>query len=76
MGVDWGTQVSPRAEAVGKVFGIYGQPVADSREILKICSDNNIKYAVFSAQFEGETAGLENFSLVFDDRTVKIYKIY
>ncbi|MBR4036386.1 MAG: hypothetical protein IKJ05_06635 [Oscillospiraceae bacterium] len=76
MGTDWETQVKPRVENVGRIFGTYSQPVATADEIADICTDNNIRYAVFSTQFEGDTSGIENFSLVFEDRTVKIYKIY
>jgi len=76
MGTDWETQVKPRVENVGRIFGTYSQPVATADKIADICTDNNIRYAVFSTQFEGDTSGIENFSLVFEDRTVKIYKIY
>lgn len=76
MGIDWETQVKPRVENVGKVFGIYDQTASHSSEILKLCTENNIRYAVFSQQFEGETSNLEDFSLVFENGTVRIYKIY
>ena len=76
MGIDFETQVRPRLDLIGKVFGIYNQEIAGTDEITQMCVDNNIRYALFSSQFEGETTALDNFPLVFEDRTVKIYKIY
>ena len=76
MGVDWDTVVKPRVDLVGKVFGIYDQQAAESEEIISLCKDKNIRYAVFSSQFEGETTYLNEFENVFSDGTVKIYKLY
>jgi hypothetical protein len=76
MGVDWDTVVKPRVDLVGKVFGIYDQQAAESEEIITLCKDKNIRYAVFSSQFEGETTYLNEFENVFSDGTVKIYKLY
>jgi len=76
MGIDFETQVRPKLELTGKIFGIYDQEIAGTDEITQMCVDNNIKYALFSTQFEGETTALDNFPVVFEDRTVKIYKIY
>ncbi len=76
MGTDWETQVKPRVENVGRIFGIYDQQQADAAEISGICSENNIRYVVYSAQFEGETTALESFETVFENGTVKIYRIY
>ena len=76
MGIDWETQVKPRVENVGKIFGVYDQRTASAREISKICTENSIRYAVYSAQFESDTSGIENFPVVFENGTVKIYKIY
>ncbi len=76
MGIDFDTQIRPRLDLVGKVFGIYDQQVANANEILEMCIEHNIRYAVFSTQFEGEITGLENSNLVFEKGTVKIYKIY
>ena len=75
MGVSWDI-VSERLEKVGKVFGVYDEEQAQWDEILEICKENNIRYAVYSSQFEGETAELERFETVFDEGTVKIYKLY
>lgn len=76
MGIDFATQVRPRLDLIGKVFGIYNQEIAGTDEITQMCVDNNIRYALFSSQFEGETTALDNFPVIFEDRTVKIYKIY
>ncbi|MBR5873955.1 MAG: hypothetical protein IKY90_04370 [Oscillospiraceae bacterium] len=76
MGVDWDTVVKPRVDLVGKVFGIYDQQAAESEEIISLCKDKKIRYAVFSSQFEGETTYLNEFENVFSDGTVKIYKLY
>ena len=76
MGIDWSTQVKPRVDNVGRVFGIYDMEQADTSDIRNICKKLNIRYAVFSSQFEGVTDQLENFETVFSQGTVKIYKIY
>ncbi len=76
MGIDFKADVAPRIELVGKVFGIYEYQIVDANEILTLCKNKNIRYAVFSTQFEGDTSGLEDFSKVFQDNTVTIYKLY
>ena len=76
MGIDWETQVKPRVENVGTVFGIYDMPQAETADIQKLCKQLNIRYAVFSTQFEGVTEQLENFEIVFSQGTVTVYKIY
>ncbi|MBQ7903470.1 MAG: hypothetical protein IJ362_07050 [Oscillospiraceae bacterium] len=76
MGTDWDTQVKPRVENVGRVFGIYGMQAAPAAEIAEICTENSIRYVLFSSQFEGTTENLEEFETVFRDGTVKIYRIY
>ena len=76
MGIDWDTQVKPRVQNVGRVFGIYDMQAVSAEEITEICRENSIRYAVFSRQFEGTTDSLESFETVFSNGTVKIYKIY
>ena len=76
MGTDWATVVKPRVENVGSVFGTYNMRQLPPEDILQLCKDLNIQYAVFSTQFEGQTESLESFETVFSQGTVKIYKIY
>ena len=76
MGIDFETQVRPRLDNVGSVFGIYDMEQKDTADIAQMCKQLNIRYAVFSTQFEGVTDSLENFETVFSQGTVKIYKIY
>lgn len=76
MGVEWDTVVKPRVDLVGKVFGIYEQQPVESEEIIALCKDKNIRYAVFSSQFEGDTTYLNEFENVFSNGTVNIYKLY
>ena len=75
MGISW-NEVSPRLKKVGKVFGINGERMVQWDEILEMCKEDNIRYVVYSSQFEGETEELEKFETVFDEGTVKIYKLY
>lgn len=75
MGISW-EQVKPRLEVVGSIFGVYDMQQADSDDILNMCKQNGIQYAVYSSQFEGDTSQLENFEVVFSEKTVTIYKIY
>ena len=75
MGTPWNV-IEPRLENVGKIFGIYEQSLVSEEQVMKICKENNIRYAVYSSQFEGETDTLNEFETVFNDGTVKIYKMY
>lgn len=76
MGVDWDTQVYPRVVNVGKIFGIYDQKQLTAEEISSLCRNLNIKYAVFSTQFEGTQRRLSELPVVFSQGTVTIYQLY
>ena len=75
MGVEW-RQVDQRLKLVGKVFGIYDQPAASLDEIIRLCKKENIRYVVYSSQFEGDISAFSGLEPVFSDNSAVIYKIY
>ncbi len=75
MGVEW-RQVDRRLQLVGKVFGIYDQQAASLDEIIRLCKKHNIRYVVYSSQFEGDISAFSGLEPVFSDNSAVIYKIY
>ena len=75
MGVEW-RQVDRRLKLVGKVFGIYDQQAASLDEIIRLCKKHNIRYVVYSSQFEGDISAFSGLEPVFLDNSAVIYKIY
>lgn len=75
MGVEW-RQVDRRLQLVGKVFGIYDQQAASLDEIIRLCKNHNIRYVVYSSQFEGDISAFSGLEPVFSDNSAVIYKIY
>ncbi len=75
MGVEW-RQVDRRLQLVAKVFGIYDQQAASLDEIIRLCKKHNIRYVVYSSQFEGDISAFSGLEPVFSDNSAVIYKIY
>ncbi len=70
MGVSWDI-VEQRIAVNDALFN--AQTSVD--EIKTLCEENGITYLVYSSQFEGSSEQLEALPLVFEDGTVKIYKV-
>ncbi|MEG2191775.1 MAG: hypothetical protein RRX95_00645 [Oscillospiraceae bacterium] len=68
-------RVGERIDLVYGVFAIEGNEKMPLEEIIKKLKEKNIKYIVYSSQFEGDISEVSKLEAVFADRTVTIYKI-